>query len=45
MDAESQKSISRVDRAAGKEDIVVILNITFIHDEPDLRHTIPAIPG
>ena len=45
MDTDSQKCIERLDPAAGKEDIVAILNITFIHDEPDLRHTIPAIPG
>lgn len=45
IDADSQKSTAQLDSAAGNEDIVAILNITFVHDEPDLRHTIPAIPG
>lgn len=45
LDANSQKAISQLDPAPGTEDIVATLSITFIHDEPDLRHQIPAIPG
>lgn len=26
-------------------DVTVTLNITFIHDEPDLRRVVPAVPG
>ena len=26
-------------------DVTATLNITFIHDEPDLRRKIPAVPG
>lgn len=29
----------------GGDEIAVSINITFIHDEPDLRRTVPAIPG
>ncbi len=29
----------------GEAEITVSLNITFIHDEPDLRRTVPAVPG
>lgn len=27
------------------DDIPLSLNITFIHDEPDLRREVPAVPG
>jgi len=27
------------------QELVAALNVTFIHNEPDLRHTIPAVPG
>ncbi|MGI9502168.1 MAG: hypothetical protein ACR2RE_03815 [Geminicoccaceae bacterium] len=27
------------------KDLTATLNITFIHDEPDLRREIPAVPG
>ncbi|MDZ5649695.1 hypothetical protein [Nitrospirillum sp. BR 11828] len=26
-------------------EITAALNLTFLHDEPDLRQTVPAIPG
>jgi hypothetical protein len=28
-----------------KEDILFSINITFFHDEPDLRRHIPSVPG
>lgn len=31
--------------AAEPIDITASLNITFIHDEPDLRREVPAVPG
>lgn len=31
--------------AAAAADISTTLNVTFIHDEPDLRRIIPAVPG
>ena len=30
---------------ADGEEIAVSLNVTFIHNEPDLRQVVPAIPG
>lgn len=43
-------SIAKI-QAMGKQslnkpkDVAATLNITFIHDEPDLRREIPAVPG
>lgn len=47
LDAESEKAIG--DLIANKkglpEEIPASLNVTFIHDEPDLRREVPAVPG
>ncbi|WP_346897972.1 hypothetical protein [uncultured Roseibium sp.] len=29
----------------GDEEVNLTLNVTFIHDEPDLRREVPAVPG
>lgn len=31
--------------SAEPNDISATLNVTFIHDEPDLRREVPAVPG
>ncbi len=43
-------SIARIKSMVGKHapkplDIAASLNITFIHNEPDLRREVPAVPG
>ena len=47
LDEESRQTLlSVVDSAKDPaEDCRVTLNVTFLHDEPDLRRTIPAVPG
>ena len=30
---------------SGDEEVSLTLNVTFIHDEPDLRRDVPAVPG
>ena len=30
---------------SGDEEVGLTLNVTFIHDEPDLRREVPAVPG
>lgn len=44
LDAESVEALSG---AAGEEngDRMLSLNLTFVHDEPDLKHPVPAVPG
>ena len=41
--AEQSQIIARDDD--GEAEITVSLNITFVHDEPDLRRPVPAVPG
>ena len=43
-------SLASLEAMAGEpladgEEIAVSLNVTFIHNEPDLRQVVPAIPG
>ena len=47
LDADSMGKIQAMLRkhAAKPLDITASLNITFKHDEPDLRREIPAVPG
>lgn len=33
------------DRGADADELTVAINVTFVHDKPDLRRTIPPIPG
>jgi hypothetical protein len=41
--------VDALDQAAAarseKSEMVVSLNMTFVHNDPDLRRTIPAVPG
>jgi hypothetical protein len=41
--------IAALDQAAvagsDKSELIVSLNVTFVHDDPDLRRTVPAVPG
>ncbi|MBD1546654.1 hypothetical protein [Roseibium aggregatum] len=30
---------------SGDEEVSLTLNVTFIHEEPDLRRDVPAVPG
>ncbi len=32
-------------RLAGDEELTFSLQITFVHDEPDLRRHVPSVPG
>lgn len=41
--AEQSQIVARDDDR--EAELTVSLNITFIHDEPDLRRTVPAVPG
>ena len=43
LDGDSRRSIETV--STSEDEITVALNVTFIHDEPDLRREIPAVPG
>lgn len=45
--AESEDSVSSISDQAGSDgaDIAGTLQITFIHNEPDLRIEVPPIPG
>ena len=45
LDADSEDRVSRATapRAARTGDIVTTLNVTFLHDEPDLRREVPAV--
>ncbi len=43
LDAESLDAIGAV--APAETELTVALNVTFVHDEPDLRRTVPAVPG
>lgn len=47
LDADSMDKMQAAARkyAAKPMDITASLNITFKHDEPDLRREIPAVPG
>lgn len=47
LDAESlaRMTESGTDAAEGGRERTASLNVTFIHDEPDLRREIPAVPG
>lgn len=41
--------IAALDQAAAagpeKSELIVSLNVTFVHDDPDVRRTVPAVPG
>lgn len=46
----NDESLSRIQTMTEKlsaipTDITVTLNVTFIHDGPDLRQPVPAVPG
>lgn len=47
LDEESRETVAKVTGTAGDPsvEIRVTLNVTFIHDEPDLRRAVPAVPG
>lgn len=47
LDAESMEKLAAlIENEKGlPEEIPASLNVTFIHDEPDLRREVPAIPG
>ncbi len=46
LDAESLDAIGAAVPADPVDtELTVALNLTFVHDEPDLRRTVPAIPG
>lgn len=47
LDAEStEKLAALIENQRGlPEEIPASLNVTFIHDEPDLRREVPAVPG
>jgi hypothetical protein len=47
LDGESEAAIQvLLEKQEGlPEEIPASLNVTFIHDEPDLRREIPAVPG
>ena len=41
-----EESLAALDACpAGEDEISVTLSVTFVHDEPDLRREIPAVPG
>ena len=44
-DASQGSSCATTRDEDGETEITVSLNVTFIHDEPDLRRTVPAVPG
>jgi len=43
LDAESLDAI--VAEVPTETELTVALNVTFVHDEPDLRRAVPAVPG
>lgn len=47
LDDASLAEISQAMSVAGGEDdeIAASMNVTFVHDEPDLRREVPPIPG
>lgn len=45
IDAESWTKIADAAPAGSGEEIIVSLTVTFVHDEPDLKRTVPMVPG
>ncbi|WP_193185400.1 hypothetical protein [Nisaea sediminum] len=45
LDRESAESLSAAAGRPDDDDLVVSLSLTFLHDEPDLKHPVPAVPG
>jgi hypothetical protein len=47
LDDESRTAVAALDADSRTADAVIqaSLNITFIHNEPDLRRDIPSVPG
>ena len=46
LDAKSQDAIaSALEKDGSGGEVLATLNLTFVHDEPDLRHEIPSVPG
>lgn len=47
LDEDSLEAARKVAGLSGDRSVErpVSLNLTFIHDEPDLRRTVPAVPG
>lgn len=46
LDAASMQALGeRVQAVAAAAEVSGSLSVTFIHDEPDLRREIPAVPG
>lgn len=43
--AECSKQMEQLGEEAGASEVAGTLEITFIHDEPDLRIEVPPIPG
>lgn len=43
--AEGSKRVEQLGEEAGASEVAGTLEITFIHDEPDLRIEVPPIPG
>jgi hypothetical protein len=43
--AEYSKRLEQLGEEAGASEVAGTLEITFIHDEPDLRIEVPPIPG
>jgi hypothetical protein len=47
LDSESRAAVAAldVDDQTADAEVLASLNITFIHDEPDLRREVPSVPG
>ncbi|MCD2180205.1 hypothetical protein [Rhizobium sp. C1] len=47
LDAESETAVADLiaNEKGLPEELPASLNVTFIHDEPDLRREVPAVPG
>jgi hypothetical protein len=47
LDTESKHAVALQEAPGNRRDadVPVTLNVTFIHDEPDLRREVPMVPG
>lgn len=45
LSQESLEQLMPTDTAQGQKELVGTLQITFIHNEPDLLRDVPAVPG